>query len=43
MEVAPGSMSLPYKVNKEYNVVTGEEYWVLTITSGGETFNLYKK
>jgi hypothetical protein len=42
-EVQPGGMSLPYKVEKEYNMFTGEEYWVLTITSGGETFRLYKK
>lgn len=42
-DVDPGQMQLPYQITKEYNPATGKEYTVLNITSGGETFKLYKK
>jgi hypothetical protein len=43
IEVQPGGMQLPYEIVKEYHPGTGQEYFVLTITSGGESFKLYKK
>jgi hypothetical protein len=43
MEVQPGQMQLPYEIGQESNVFTGEQYWVLSITSGGQTFKLYKR
>jgi hypothetical protein len=42
-DVQPGQMQLPYEVSKEFNVFTGEEYWVLSVTSGSETFKLYRQ
>jgi hypothetical protein len=43
MEVQPGRMQLSYQITKEYNPVSGNEYQVLTITSGGGSFKLYKR
>lgn len=43
MDVQPGQMQLPYEISKQYNVFTGEEFWVMTITSGDRTFQLYRK
>lgn len=43
MDVQPGEMILAYTITKEYNVWTGEAFWVLSINSGGQVFKLYKK
>jgi PKD repeat protein len=42
-DVEPGQMELQYAITKEYNAATGQEHTVLNITSGGETFKLYKR
>lgn len=43
MDIEPGQMLLPYTITQELHPSTGELYWVLSITTGHDTFQLYKK
>ncbi len=43
-EVTPIDISLPYKIEKMYNVWTNEEYWRLTFTNpDNSTFSYYRR
>ena len=44
MEVDPSPIQLAYEIEKMYNVITGEGYWVLTFTNpDGSKFALYRR
>ena len=44
IDVTPSEIPLTYKIEKMYNLFTGEGYWVLTFTNpGGSQFSFYRK